>query len=237
MAVTREQIRTRARIAADQDKSQFPTDAQYNLIIDDCGRQIYGDLVQAGWPAIRTKESVTLTGADSYSFGATVDVLTTTLVMLMSGTSPVAELKPFDESRTVNMLTSAGAYPQWYRVSVDPDPSTGGNKLEVFPPLASGYSVTLHYVKGWPGFTSDTQSWRGPTGSDALIVLMAAAAGARKEGETADAQALDQQYQLLWNRVIERASWMDGRNAPKIREVENMQDRDPFDFNVSNRGW
>jgi hypothetical protein len=230
MPVTREQIRYRARVRADQDKSQFPTDAQYDQIIDSCARIIYGDLIQAQWPATKTKETVTLTGAASYSFAADIDLHSVHSVILMQGSLPVGELKRFDESRLTNMLTNQGAYPLWYDLEVDPDPTTGGNKFLVFPPGATGYTVDVRYIKGFPGFTSDSQIWHGPPGSDELVVLMAASQGAKKEGETRDADALDREYQVLWDRLTQRASWLDGRNPPKIREVENVGQYDLFDY-------
>lgn len=44
-------MRTRARIEADQDSATFPTDAQYTSWINDGMREVWTDLVTAGWPA------------------------------------------------------------------------------------------------------------------------------------------------------------------------------------------
>ncbi len=69
MGATRLQLRTRARVRADQDASTFPTDAQYDLLIDEAAKDVFYDLIQAGWPAETEDLSVTLTGAGSYSLG------------------------------------------------------------------------------------------------------------------------------------------------------------------------
>ncbi len=239
MAITRESIRSRARTRADQDKSQFPTDAQYNEFINECGRLIIGDLIQAGWPVRKTRTTITLNGDDSYLISGD-SIHSITSVLLKSGDQVICELKRVDESRQVDMRTTTNGHPRWYEVTVDMAPAdgdSGGNYIEIFPSGSTGYQVDVRYVQGWRGMNSDSDNWYGPEGSDELLVLMAAAKGARKEGQVNDAAALDKEYQMAWDRITQRASWFDGRNTPKIREVENLTQVDPFDYNVRNPGY
>jgi hypothetical protein len=59
MAVSRSDLRTRARLAADQDDSDFPTDDQYNLWIEAAKREVWYDLVTAGWPVNHESANIT----------------------------------------------------------------------------------------------------------------------------------------------------------------------------------
>ena len=226
---TRDQIRDRARIRADQDKSQFPTDAQYDLIVDACSRTIFNDLVAAGWPVKRTVETVTLTGATSYPINFGDPVNSVTHVYLLQGGQAI-ELKRVNEADVAGSRSSlaTGVYPE-YEVSVD---MSAGPVVQFFPSNATG-TVKVEYVPEWTGFIGGSSVWYGPSHSDELIVLMAAAAGARKEGETSDARALDDEYRALWERVIAHASRFDGRGLPRIRDVETRTYvSDPFDYEV-----
>jgi hypothetical protein len=66
---TRATLRTRARTRADQDNSKFPTDAQYNLFLDEAAKDVWYDLVQAGWPIDPEDWVIDLDGSESYNLG------------------------------------------------------------------------------------------------------------------------------------------------------------------------
>lgn len=227
---TRAQIRTRARIRADQDKSQFPRDEQYDLIINSCGQTIYHDLIAAGMPVTKVAQTITLVGDEDgvYEINSGEPIHSVTHVYLLNG-GQATELSRVDESNIAGMFsTNRGGPPTRYEVTTEID----GPHLKVFPPFATG-TVVVRYVPAWPGFTSDTDRWVGPGNSDELLVLMAAAAGCRKEGEVSDARALEEEYRLLWDKVIAQAAWFDQRGLPRIRDVESRKwPVDPFDFEV-----
>lgn len=63
-------MRTRARTTADQESATFPTDAQYDLWMNEAMREVWYDLVTAGWPVDYTTATITATGAASYLIAA-----------------------------------------------------------------------------------------------------------------------------------------------------------------------
>lgn len=69
MSVTRANIRNRARIRADQTDSTFPTDDEYDLLINEALQEAWFDLVQAGWPWEQEEWSIVLDGSTSYDLG------------------------------------------------------------------------------------------------------------------------------------------------------------------------
>lgn len=230
MAATRSNIRKRARIAADQDKSLlFPTEEQYDLIIDDCARVVYNDLVHAGWPVKKGTQTVIPTGsAISLNSGNPIHSVTSVLLD-MGGTK--YELRRFDESELDAMNTANGGQVTHYEVSVDP---LTGPVIDFYPTGSAGGNVTVRYVPDFAGFVTDTQIWHGPSGSDSLIVLMAASQGCIKEEKFETSAKLDRMYEAQWERVINHAPWFDARNSARIRDVESKlaATRDPFDYPV-----
>lgn len=226
MAADRANLRSRARIRADQDASGFPTDAQYNLILDECGKTIFYDLVQAGWPVQSTSQTIVANGAASYLLAAGAPIHSITEVYYIEGTTRYA-LQRADEERMAEYRSGFNNIQAgYYRPFVD---MATGARIEFFPNPAGG-SYQVLYIPEWPGFTNDADVWRGPGRSDELIVLMAAAKGCRKEGEVRDAEALEDEYGKLFVKVMNAASGFDQRNVPRIRDREGNVTRDPFDY-------
>jgi hypothetical protein len=84
-------------------------------------------------------------------------------------------------------------------------------------------------------FSGDSDTWNGPGRTDSLIQLYAAERGCRKEGRIQDAKGLRETYEVLLDKVISSASWLDMRNPARIRDVmgrDVLPARDPFDYNV-----
>lgn len=189
MQYARQDLRTQARIAADQDNSTFPTDAAYNGIIDRAADQVWRRMVAVGWkPLTQTQNIDASTGANSYSLS--FDVATINLIYpvasISSGvpTGPalrrlkVEELVPLSFSS--NNVSPATYYDfQGGYLSGFGAPQL---KLSFFPPQTSGfYRVIL--TPQFSGFASDSDLWLGPEGSGELIILTAAIEGALKEGD------------------------------------------------------
>lgn len=65
MAYTRTVLRDGARVLADQNDSDFPTDIHYNVWLDQAKRRVWADLVTSGWPVNYTTQSISATGAAS----------------------------------------------------------------------------------------------------------------------------------------------------------------------------
>jgi hypothetical protein len=224
---TRLDLRTRARTRADQDNAAFPTDTQYNAYLDEACREVLADLVMAGWPLDHSTTTIVTNGVtQTYAFGGTDNVLAAKMVYTNFGNQ-------FTELRRVNpghvaALRSTGAtggFSRFYEVRVNP---TTGNIIEFFPRVAGTYFVD--YVVDWPGFASDGGNpvWMGPSRSDELVTLRAAAKGCRKEGRQADADRLDKEYDRLLLKVTSLASAYDMRNAAEMRDSRPLAE--PFSF-------
>lgn len=220
----RSELRSRARIRADQDSSDFPSDAQYNGYIDEATREVFADLVMSGWPIDYSTTTIVTNGTTrTYAFGSTDTVFSASMVYTLFGNQ-------FTELRRVNpghvaALRSTGAtggFSRFYEVRV----STAGALVEFFPRVAGTYFVD--YIADFPGFASDATAWMGPPRSDELIVLRAAAKGCRKESRMQDAAVLDGEYDKLLLKVKELASWFDQRNAAEMRDSRPLSE--PFSF-------
>ncbi len=227
---TRAVIRTRARIRADQDGSTFPTDAQYDYIIDAAAKETWFDLIQAGWPISFATTDKTAAGTNPITLSISGTVAFIRGVFYKTGTT-YAELERLNEGDRASLMSAAGqAQASHYSVYID---ATVGPVLEILPLPSSGTYRVL-YTLEHPGFSGDSVEWYGPARSDELLVLKAAAAGCRKEGNDQGAEQLDREYAALLDKVQSMASWFDMRNPAKIRDVGAMSRpvRDAFDFDV-----
>lgn len=226
----RADLRGRARLRADHTDGSRPTDAQYNIWINEAGREVHSDLIGAGLKVNTTTQSITANGAASYSLNSGNPVFGVTAVHQLVG-GQAQEVRPVNPQDLAS-LRSLGVFSGiagFYEVRLD---FTTGLVIE-FLPRPTGGSFTVDYILPFTSFAADGTLWRGPTSSDELIVLRVAAKALRNEGETADAGALDDEYQPLFAKVMNRAGWIDMRApAGRIRNVEGSMARDPFDHNV-----
>lgn len=230
---TRLEIRTRARIRADQDSSTFPTDTQFNYLIDEACKEVWYELIRAGWPISFTQASavtssvsfLTLSGA----FAVTGTVAFIRGVYLLRGGTYV-ELQRVNEGDRSGMYTSTGAEPSHYDVRIDP---TDGIGVQVLP-FAAGHTIVVEYIKEHPGLAADGTAWYGPGRSDELIVLKTAMKACRKEGNDQGARFLEGEYMYLMQCVQDMASWTNMRHAALIRDVGNPLGgrRLPGDYDV-----
>lgn len=236
MATDRANLRTRARIRADQDNSGFPDDTQMNFLLDEGAREVFGDLVGAGFPADYTTQNITANGAASYALNSGNPIFGVVAVYQVVGSEFILlrRVKPehLDALRSSQGL-GTGIYPEYeIRVSL-----TSGPKIELFPVTTQG-TIRVDYVTEYAGFANDADVWRGPARSDEMIVVRTAIKALRKEGEERSAAALEAEYQRLFEKVVNQASWLDMRNPPTIRDVyHNRRDgRDLFDYPVVGPG-
>lgn len=141
--VTRQQIRQRARIRADQTNSTFPTDAEYDLLIDECAKETWYDLIGAGWPTDQEDVNITANGATSYSLitaGAVATVDTNECwVPQTAFTPPTSVVMP-----TVGFVLE-GAYGNDYTFNFADDGVAGS---ETFTVDHSAETIVYHYSPG-----------------------------------------------------------------------------------------
>jgi hypothetical protein len=228
---TRAQLRQSARVAADQDNSDFPDDQAYNDFIDRAAARVWRRLLAAGWKPSRTLVTITATGASSYVLGT--DVYTVESVYWAQGTNyrcPLARLKPEDMGSALSLTGPAFAYE-----------ITGGvttpTAISLYPNAASG-TYEVRYIPRFAGFLTDADPWYGPDGSDELIILTAAMDGAAKED--ADLTSLNKRLMDRWAEVLDGAQWQDGQGQQLVRDACDKQGLGgwfgAFDFKAG-EGW
>jgi hypothetical protein len=230
---TKAQIRTRARVRADQDNSTFPSDTQYDLLIDVAAKETWFDLIQAGWPINFATTDKTAAGTNPITLSISGTVAFIRGVFYKNGTT-YTPLQRLNEGQRGNLMSATGqSAASHYAVYIDP---TNGPVLELLPLPSSGTYRVL-YTLEHPGFAADGTEWYGPARSDELVVLKAAAAGMRKEGNDQGAAQLDREYAVLLEKVQNMAGWFDMNNGASIRDVGpaaalGSSSRMPFDFEV-----
>ncbi len=223
---TRADMRTRARVRADQDNSTFPTDDAYNVWMDEGAKETWYDLIQAGWPVSFSSQEGTATG--QFTVLGISGVVAFVRGVYRKDNGGYCELHRVPEGQRAGLLLQAGNTPAYYQVLIDP---TNGPTLELLP-APSGTLYHIDYTLEYPGFADDAAVWYGPARSDELIVLSAAAKGMRKEGNDQGAAQVDRERALLLEKVTGMASWFDMRNPPTIRDVNSMPRLSPFDYQV-----
>lgn len=227
---TRLTIRTAARVRADQDASTFPTDTQYNVFIDEAGKEVWYDLVRSGWPINFTSVDKTATGSQTIALGVSGTVAFIRGVYRKDG-GVYTELRRLNEGQRSTLMSQTGqAQASYYEMRIDP---TSGPVLELLPVPSSG-TYRVEYVLEWAGFSADSDTWYGPARSDEMVAIRAAVKGLRKEGDDQGAAQLEAEYARLFETVTAMASWFDMRNPPTIRDVGSglQVARDAFDYDV-----
>lgn len=224
-------IRALARIHADQDSSDFPTDAQYNIIINSAGRRVWSDIMRAGYPFDFGTVNITSTGVTKYPLGVT-GIMSVTGVYYTQGGQRY-ELKRLNEGQRASLLSTNAVsnYSEYYDVHVS---VTNGMVVELLP-FSSGITYMIDYIPGFGGFVADTDIWNGPMGSEDLVALRAAIIGIRKEGSGRrdDANDKEAEYKDMLQIVTDMATWVDLRNPAKIRDVQSIHNRFAFDYPVA----
>jgi len=225
---TRAVLRTRARIRADQDLGQYPDDTQFNYLLDECAMTVWYALIGAGWPVDFTTINISANGAQTYTVVAGTGLVQAVYANVGGNLQLMQRVEQSDLAALRS--TNSSNPSSYYEVRINP---AAGLIIEFFPKPTSG-TYRVDYIADHPGFANDADKWYGPGGSDEMIVLLAAAKALRKEGEVADAAALDKEYMVLADQVLSRSSWMDMRNPPKIRDVRRADLKFGFDYQVGN---
>jgi hypothetical protein len=226
----RSAMRTNARARADQDSSTFPTDVQYNMYLDKSAAHVWRKLVAAGWKPDRTTVTVTANGSTAYTVGTDVGIVLS--IQRVDGQTriDVPRVKPED---------LAGFLTQGTGVGLRYDLIGGGNttlQVEFYPKPSSG-SYEVKYIKKFPGFTSDSDTWFGPDGSDELVEIGAAIRGLKKEGGwPEEVAALEAEFKDLYAEICQHASWLDSTQPQTIRDATQNQPYDAYDWQAT-EGW
>lgn len=229
---TRSTLRDYARIRADQNDSTFPTDTQYNTLLDFAGRAVWYDLIRAGWPATIRNTSFTAGAADTYNPVLTAQGYAAVVVglYLLEGGN-YTPLKRINEGDRAAAYSQSGSRPTHYTITMDN--SDDGIIVELYPLRSTG-TIRIDYILDFPGFSGDSAIWPGPARSDELVALKAAMMAMRKEGNDQGAAQLEREYREVLQAVQELSSWVDMRQPAMIRDVGDPLGlpRSAFDFDI-----
>lgn len=228
------EMRTRARILADQDASTFPTDEQYNYLINSAVQDVWYDLLHAGMPwrprvspaTYSASNGALLVSAPTGIDGTGTAIAAVKGVYMLDGGS-YRELKRLPEDRRAEMLTATGT-PVYY----DLTSITSDLNIYLYPVPPNGGTYKVDVIDNCPSLAADSSVWRGPARSEELIIIRAAMRAMRKEGNDQGASFLRQEYDELFGKVIQMANWFH-RDAALIRDVNPLAvTRDPFDYDI-----
>jgi hypothetical protein len=229
--VTRLQLRDRSKRRADQvgvDTTVW--DPWYNDWLDDSAKEVWADLIQAGWPVDFSTANITASGATTYQVAAGTQVYAVVGVYYKLG-SDFYVLRRLNPGKYAQLRSQQGVtgYAEFYELRLSP---TQGLVIELLPHPGGG-SYTVDYIAEYPGFSGDSDTWYGPMGSDELITLRTAIKAMRKEGQFEDADVLEKEYQQRKLEVMSRVSVLDMRNPAMIRDVTSQKPRFAIDYPVA----
>lgn len=226
-------IRGLARVYSDQDASDFPTDAQYNLIINAAAQRVWYDMLKAGWPIDYSSTTVTANGSTTYPLGAGIAGVRG--VFLVQG-NQLFELRRINEGKRAQLLSLQGQTGQaeFYDIRTAGGGSSG-MVLELLPKPPSG-TYQVDRILEFQGFAIDITPWPGPAGTDELVSLKAAEMACRKESRREDAAILREDYKELLTDITDRLNWLNMKDPPQIRDVTSQRPRTIFDYPVAGPG-
>lgn len=216
MQYTRAQLRSQARVAADQDTGLFPTDAAYNDIIDRAADFVWRKMVAIGWKPAQNVLHMDATGTGGlFAFGERVAVVDTIFpVNSFTSTAPIGpelrRVKPEDLPILLSAQPSSSFATHYDLQSGSTSIAPGSLSLAIklYPVPTSGFYTAL-YQPQFAGFVNDSDIWAGPEGSGELIILQSAIEGARKEGDPADIiPSLQKQLDARTQEVVDYASFL-----------------------------
>lgn len=228
---TRSQLRDRSKRRADQvNVDTVVWDPWYNDWLDDSAKEVWADLIQAGWPINFTEASITATGALTYQVAAGQNIYSVVGVYYKQGQDYYV-LRRLNQGKYAQLRSLQGVtgYAEFYDLRLDP---TQGLVIEFLPHPTSG-SYFVDYVAEYPGFAGDSDTWYGPVGSDELIALRTAIKAMTKEGQFADAAEVMKEYETRKAEVMSRVSVLDMRNPAMIRDVSSQRPRFAIDYPVA----
>lgn len=225
---TRANIRSLARIRADQTNSTFPSDTEYNTLINVAARQVHNKLLRAGWAPHRDVNTITLNGAATYTLPTNLDTIVD--VQYVAGTGDRRPLKPVKPEDRANYLAMGTGEPQVYEQYLG---TRAAGRIVFFPRPSSG-TVEVTFTETFSEMTLDADEWYGPNGSADLIALGAAILALDKEG--VDTSKLEREYDKLLGELCDQAHWRDQQGVHTVRDARGSGAVDPFDWNVS-EGW
>lgn len=217
------ELEARARIRADQDGSTFPTTAQYRELISDAAEELWNKMIAAGFKPAQTSATLTATGAASYTVASNVAVILSVERVEGRDRLPLRRAEEYE----LPYLRSVSSNSQATHYDLVAG-SVSSLTIELFPtPLTGQYVV--RYVPRFTRFTTGADQWVGLPASDSYIVLHAARAALRKEGDPA--RDIDGELAEVYEQVCRMASWLDGQFPGRIRDARHAHDdRDRFPF-------
>lgn len=216
MAVTLSEIRTQVRQRANQENSQFVTDAELNGYINASAYELYDLLVEKYASAYYYKNYVfSLTsGTNEYDLPADLYKLFGA-EMILSGDYRVT-MQRFNwgdrnKFNLTGLVNSSGTSPLY---------SIVGKKMRLMPNPQSSYQISIDYVPFMIKMVADSDTMESFNGWEEYVVVDAAIKCMTKE--ESDPSILMAEKQGLINRIENAASNRDTGNPPTITNVNNQ---------------
>lgn len=185
---------------------RFVTNTELDSLINLGYAELYGALARQGMHRVESVESITATGAATYSLPA--DLWAVLTVHRVDNTGEPAMLRRHDHRlRTSSTFAAPGSS---YRVV--------GTSIEFNPRPASG-TYEVRYVPVPGTLTADDQTLDGVLGWEEYVVLFVAARLLQKEGSHSDADKLKMDARELMQRIQDEAQAAEMSEGSCIQNV------------------
>lgn len=207
------EVRTRAAQRADveydpsvDDVDRFVTNAELDQLINTGYQELFGHLGRCGMHRIESTETITATGATSYSLPS--DLWAVLTVHRIDNSGEPMMLKRHDHRLRPSTTFSAPA--STYRVV--------GTSIE-FNPLPASGDYEVRYIPVPGTLTDDDETLDGVLGWEEYVVLFVAARLLQKEGSHSDADKLKMDARELMQRIQDEAQAAEMSEGTCIQNV------------------
>lgn len=194
-----------------EDEDRFVTDTETNRLINLAYKELYGHLVRHGMHRSEAVETITATGASSYSLPATFFALLT-VHRVEDG---IGYALSRHDHRT-RPRTDMGDLPaNTYRIV--------GSSI-TFDPLPESGTYEVRYVPVPGTLSADGDTVDGVLGWEEYLVLYVAAKLLQKEGSYQAAAALQSDARALLARIQDEAQAAELSEGTVVQNVRTMSD-------------
>lgn len=169
--MNRLQIRELAEILSDTDGHEFPIDAHKDQIVSDEAKTLYAQALNIPtFPGKRVVTDIATTGAAAYPL-VVLNFHRITNVYISSSTVQRQVLCRADETDRERTAQAPWLASSTWDVEVDP---LVGLSLKLYPPIQAGMTLSVEYLVGHPGLSSDSSELYLPDPCGKLVAVRSA---------------------------------------------------------------
>jgi hypothetical protein len=181
---TRAQLRARAQVEADMEKSKFVSDDTWNTWLFESAQELYDLLITANKDFETTSQTFTISSGDTWALPSNFYFLRGVERKVSDKYLPISPI----------MFEERGAH-QFTGIELGQFRSLRyllfNSTLQFLPPELAAGDYRLYYVPLLPDFVDDTSTFNGRNGWDSFIVFATAErAIAKEEGDTTKIEKL-----------------------------------------------